>query len=728
MLARQSLGYLALLMLVLVLSVCALDAAQAIERWPPWQSYGDAENSARAKLKRHAVPKQSEIDALNRKVGELRSAGKSAEAIAAAKGALVLTERAYGPNHAATAAALTRLAELLIEQKRYADAEPLLKRALAIREKDKGSSPRETAVALDNLAALYEKQGNSVQAKPLADRAAGLRGGKSREAEGKRKAETESARAEAEAKRRAEAEAKYQAEARSAAEAKRNAEAARDRAQAAPPAPNMLDKKSGGGGLAAPKATPDSGSATTEESAGSARSGGGAGPQAEAVRPRARAYHREVPPPGTAMRGAPEAPPAPPVTAEKKDGGGGASGGGAGGGASGNAPRAERMESMPPAARSMARRPVPEPPMPSLASPPPAPPAAAAAAKEAEKWDVVPVFYGTDRAKEPNPKRVAYNSDRGHRLELGRALVTVPKVHQVPQVERPWAIRIPYFDVTIYEQAEDPNKHFTMQEIKNLSHDDFLRLVRERLGGSDRYKDQALVFVHGYNTSFDNAVYRTAQIAYDLKFDGVPFLYSWPSGGGVASYTYDRESAEASKPYMRKFLEMVVKETGAKSVSIIAHSMGNQPLLDVLKDMKAAAPKGVEISQIILAAPDVDADSFAALTQAITGLAKGVTLYAAANDRALQVSRNFWGHYRAGDVPAGGPLVVPGVDSIDVTALSTDTFAINHSDYAQKNELLKDIGELLLTGMRPPGQRAMKPVRVTTDKGAYWRYATHPSP
>jgi esterase/lipase superfamily enzyme len=363
---------------------------------------------------------------------------------------------------------------------------------------------------------------------------------------------------------------------------------------------------------------------------------------------------------------------------------------------------------------------------PAAAAPSAPPPAAAAKItkddKDQEPWDVVPVYYGTDRAEEPNPKRLSYNSDRGRRLELGRALVTVPKIHEVPQVERPWAIRIPYFDVTIYEQAEDPKKHFTMQEIKKLSKEDFLSLVRERLSASSRFKDQALVFVHGYNTTFDNAVYRTAQIAYDLKFDGAPFLYSWPSGGGVASYTYDRESAEASKGYMRQFLEMVVKETGAKQVSIIAHSMGNLPLLDVLKDMKGSAPEGVVVSQVILAAPDVDADTFTDLAQSINGLAKGVTLYAAANDRALLVSRNFWGNFRAGDIPAGGPLVVPGVDTIDVTAISTDTFALNHSDYAEHNELLKDIGELLSTGLRPPEQRALKPARMTTAKGDYWRY------
>jgi len=353
---------------------------------------------------------------------------------------------------------------------------------------------------------------------------------------------------------------------------------------------------------------------------------------------------------------------------------------------------------------------------------PPGPPPQASGGEEKSDWDVVPVFYGTDRDHEANPKRLAYNADRAHRLELGRAFVTVPRIHQVPEIERPWAIRIPYFDVTIYEQAEDPKKHFTLQEIKALTKADFLRLVRARLAASNAFKNHALVFVHGYDTSFDNALYRTAQIAYDLHFDGAPFLYSWPSGGAVTSYTYDRESAEGSEPYLRQFLDVVVKETGAKTISVIAHSMGNKPLLDVLRDMKSAAPKGVVVSELILAAPDVDADNFTNLAQQIRGLAKGVTLYAAANDRALLASRNFWGHYRAGDVPAAGPLVVGGVDSIDVSAASTDVFALNHSDYAQNNDLLTDIAKLITTGQRPPDRRFDKLKPVNAGKKEYWRY------
>ena len=353
-----------------------------------------------------------------------------------------------------------------------------------------------------------------------------------------------------------------------------------------------------------------------------------------------------------------------------------------------------------------------------------------AADKEEEKdWSVVPVFYGTDRQRTDTTERVTYDWQRGRKLELGRALVTIPKQHQVPMVERPWAIVIPYLDIKLYEAEEDPKKHFTLDEIKALTKEGFLKLVRERLGVSERFKDHALVFVHGYKTKFDNALFRTAQIAYDLKFDGAAFLYSWPSGGTLQGYTYDRESAAQSEPYLRKFLQMVRDETGAKKLSIIAHSMGNQPLLRVLQDLKHSLPEGVLISQLILAAPDVDRDNFENIVSSITGIADGITLYAAANDTALQVSRRVNGGIpRAGDVPESGPVVIEGIDTIDATATSMDSVGINHSGYAENNALLEDIGKLISTGIRPPEVRLPKLERVETEKGSYWRYPAKVSP
>lgn len=351
-----------------------------------------------------------------------------------------------------------------------------------------------------------------------------------------------------------------------------------------------------------------------------------------------------------------------------------------------------------------------------------------AAAAGDDKFDVVPVYYGTDRAVEADPQRLKYGSERGHKLQLGRALVTVPTAHKVPAIERPWVIEIPYFKVKIYEEKEDPAKHFTLQEMRALTREEMLALVKERLGKSVNFKDHAIVFVHGFNTAFDYALYRMAQIAYDLKFDGAPFVYSWPSGGNVASYTYDRGSAEQAEPHLAEFLKLVVEESGAKSISLIAHSMGNEVLLRVLERMRPKAPEGVVISQVILAAPDVDRDKFQNIAREITDFASGVTLYAASNDRALRYSQSFWGGIpRAGDVPATGPLVVPGVDTIDVSAVSTDSLGLNHSGYAENNALLNDIKLLIQTGERPPDKRIpiLQPMK-TQAGGAYWRYPPAP--
>ena len=317
-----------------------------------------------------------------------------------------------------------------------------------------------------------------------------------------------------------------------------------------------------------------------------------------------------------------------------------------------------------------------------------------------------------------------FGAERSRKLQIGQALVTVPAAHKVPNIERPWVVELPYFKYKIYEETEDPNKHFTMQEISALTKEQMLAAVKARLAKSSSFKDHAFVFVHGFNTSFDNAIYRTAQITNDLNFDGAPFVYSWPSGGKVASYTYDRGSAEQSEPQLAEFLQLVVEQSGAKSISLIAHSMGNELLMRVLERMRPKVPEGVVISQVILAAPDVDRDKFDNIAREITSFAQGVTLYAASNDKALGYSARFWGGVpRAGDVPAGGPLIIPGVDTIDVTALSTDSLALNHSGYAENTTLLNDIKLLIQTGERPPDKRIpiLQPVK-TAAGGLYWRY------
>jgi esterase/lipase superfamily enzyme len=340
-----------------------------------------------------------------------------------------------------------------------------------------------------------------------------------------------------------------------------------------------------------------------------------------------------------------------------------------------------------------------------------------------QKFHVVPVFYGTDRNQVKQQGRIGYANDRAKRLELGRALISVPLDHKVPNIERPRAWEIPYFG-TIQLEKEDPARHFTVREIRTLTKAEMLALVKTRLGSSRSFANQSIVFIHGYNTGFDSALYRTAQISFDLQFDGAAFAYSWPAGGGLSRYNYDRDSAEQAERFLYEFLQMVQNETGSAGINIIAHSMGNQMLLRVLRTLKLRAPAATSrINQIILASPDVDREVFESIANEITGVARGITLYAAANDLALEASRFVAaGRPRAGDVPPDGPVIVKGIDTIDITNVSTAYLALNHSGYAESSELLTDIAQIFRTGTRPWSRRLKAYRPVTLPAGTYWRY------
>jgi esterase/lipase superfamily enzyme len=173
---------------------------------------------------------------------------------------------------------------------------------------------------------------------------------------------------------------------------------------------------------------------------------------------------------------------------------------------------------------------------------------------------------------------------------------------------------------------------------------------------------------------------------------------------------------------------MLEKESGATRINLIAHSMGNLALMEVIRDLnlgrEPANYRKVLFNQIVLAAPDIDRDLFLSLAQQIKGVAERVTLYASSNDLAMDASRTWAGSVpRAGDVPEGGPLVSPDViDTIDASAISTSILALNHSGYAEDRLLLNDIGLLWRFG-QPPGERSsiLRPVPAE-GQPRYWEF------
>lgn len=216
------------------------------------------------------------------------------------------------------------------------------------------------------------------------------------------------------------------------------------------------------------------------------------------------------------------------------------------------------------------------------------------------------LFFGTDRRNVGTQPAPDFDGARSGELKLGSVIVTLPRTHAAGEIERPSSFRV----VRLIFGGEDPNDHIVMQTPVRQTRDDFIADLRAIINKATGNK-QAFVFVHGFSVTFDEAAWRTAQIAYDLTFDGAPMFYSWPSMGDTEDYVYDQDSARQARDTLQDFLELVRAESGADIVHLIDHSMGTNPLMEAVAEMwEDRDVDGPIFNQIILAAADIDRDVF----------------------------------------------------------------------------------------------------------------------
>lgn len=330
-------------------------------------------------------------------------------------------------------------------------------------------------------------------------------------------------------------------------------------------------------------------------------------------------------------------------------------------------------------------------------------------AEETQKFQSYPVLYGTDRKKK-NPEKkdkIRFGEERDEKLNLGVCKVSIPRMHRQGELERPGWFHELFF-------GESPEKDFTILENEIVGQSRFFELLKERFVESG--ENDVLLFVHGFNTSFEDSLYRTAQLGYDLCFKGAVTTFSWPSRGKVLDYVSDTQSAEYSIPFLKEYIKLVLSSSSIGKLHIIAHSMGNVVLCGALKALKEEAvyPNAV-VNQIILAAPDIDRDVFFMQIMPAIRTTRNITLYACDKDHALKISKGMRsGYVRLGE---GGDnlLVTDGLDSID--ASEVDMSILGHTYFAQTPSLLNEI-HMVLQNL-PPGKRMLKEC-TNAKKQKYW--------
>jgi esterase/lipase superfamily enzyme len=225
----------------------------------------------------------------------------------------------------------------------------------------------------------------------------------------------------------------------------------------------------------------------------------------------------------------------------------------------------------------------------------------------------------------------------------------------------------------------------------------FRRLVRTTP------KKQVLVFVHGFNNRFEDAVFRFAQIVHDSGAEAVPVLFTWPSKGSVFAYGYDHESANYSRDALEDGLRALAKSPEVGEMTVLAHSMGNWVTLEALRQMAIRDGKVVEkIRNVMLAAPDVDVDIAREQITAMGAHRPHFTLFVSEDDKALAVSRKIWGEPRLGSInpdqePYRSALANDRIDVINLTGVSSPD-VLSHATFAENPRIVELLGQRIESG------------------------------
>ena len=212
-----------------------------------------------------------------------------------------------------------------------------------------------------------------------------------------------------------------------------------------------------------------------------------------------------------------------------------------------------------------------------------------------------------------------------------------------------------------------------------------------------------LVFVHGFNVKFQEAIFRASQIAYDLKYQGPIILFSWPAGSGdgflddkLVNRTYKNNSQTAKdsilvfKDLMDTFYKMNLK------VNLIVHSMGHQVVLPALNQWAMTKSNGLDrkiINELILNAPDFEINQFDRVAENLKTISNRVTLYCSFNDSAMIASEVMNNNKRL-----GGCAQVEAIDTINVSLIDAPTMGVvglGHGYYSSR-PLLTDFFQVLL--------------------------------
>jgi esterase/lipase superfamily enzyme len=263
-------------------------------------------------------------------------------------------------------------------------------------------------------------------------------------------------------------------------------------------------------------------------------------------------------------------------------------------------------------------------------------------------------------------------------------MIGIPPGHEVGQLERPSL------------GAPDSLKHFSLMSRRGLNEETFLAELATHLSGRIGSNRDVLLYVHGFDTSYDESRFRLAQIVEDGRFGGVPVLFTWPSTNSLLAYGAAKENATISRDALAKLIREVSETPGVGRVHILAHSMGAWMTMEALRESAIAGSPDLNgrLGDVMLAAPDIDLNVFRQQLARIDP--SHVFVLVAANDRALSISRTLAGdRQRLGALDPKNPADRAALEGLGVKVYDLSREAdifIGHGAYANAPQAVRTIG------------------------------------
>lgn len=210
-------------------------------------------------------------------------------------------------------------------------------------------------------------------------------------------------------------------------------------------------------------------------------------------------------------------------------------------------------------------------------------------------------------------------------------------------------------------------------------------------------RPQIGVFVHGYNTTYDEAVAHVAEMAAGADGSLTPVLFAWPSSGRITGYVADRDAAAFSRDALAELISGLTSDQRLGEVTIIAHSMGALLTVEALRQLRLGGEGGrFGKLRVVLAAPDIDIELFRTQIRKIGPLPNPMILLVSPDDRILNLSGLIGGgRQRLGSLGADDPRVAAGaleagIAVVDISGAAAKS-GLNHDKYIELANRYKNL-------------------------------------